>query len=93
MRQPIYSEIDVSPTVVLSRLTGWTAGYRSDPCSAAAADVLVAFAFLVGLQAGVGRPDAARRALGSLAKEQPAAFRRSADLAMCLFAPEPCARC
>lgn len=93
MRHSLVSEIEVSPAVVLSRLTGWTAGYRGDPCPGAVADVLVSFAFLVGLQAGAGRPDAALRLLGRLAEEQPSAFRRSAELAQGLFEPEAAAGC
>ena len=93
MRHPLVSEAEVSPAIVLSRLTGWTAGYRSDPCSGAVADVLVGFAFLVGLQAGARRPEAALRFLGRLAEEQPSAFRRSAQLAQGLFEPEASADC
>ncbi len=93
MRNQLVPEIEVSPAAVLSRLTGWTAAYRADPCSGAVVDVLVGFAFLVGLQAGAGCPDIARRILRRLSEEQPSAFQRSADVALGLFETEPPARC
>ena len=89
MPNPLVSEIEVSPAVVLSRLTGWTAAYRADPCPGAVADVLVSFAFLAGLQAGAKRPETARRILRRVSEEQPSAYRRSADLALELVDPEP----
>lgn len=93
MPNPLVSEIEVSPAVVLSRLIEWTAGYRGDPCPGAVADVLVGFAFFVGLQAGAGRQDLARRLLGRLAEEQPSAYRRSGEVARGLFEPERCGGC
>lgn len=93
MPKPLVSEIDVSPAVVLSRLIEWTTGYRADPCPGAVADVLVGFAFFVGLQAGTGRREVALRILGRLAEEQPSAYRRSAEVARGLFEPEAAAGC
>jgi hypothetical protein len=93
MQYQLPSEADVSAAVILARLTGCTESYRTDPCPGAVADVLVAFAFLVGMQAGAGRPGAARRILRQVAEERPAAFRRTADLASALFEPEPAAAC
>lgn len=90
MRRPLISETEVSPAVVLSRLTGWSRDYLADPCPAAVADVLVSFAFLVGLQAGARRPDAARSVLRQVSREQPSAYQRSADVARSLFEPAAC---
>ncbi len=90
MSRPFISEIEISPAVVLSRLTGWSKDYRADPCPAAVADVLVSFAFLVGLQAGAGRPHAAHSILRQVSREQPSAYERSADVARSLFEPAAC---
>lgn len=87
MRRQLVSDIEVSPAVILTRLTGWTTAYHDDPCPGAVVDVLVSFAFLVGLQAGSGLPDAARGILRRVSDEQPSAFRRSADIALALFEP------
>ena len=88
MSRPVIPEIAASPAEVLTRLTEWVTAYRSDPCPGAVADVLVSFAFLVGLQAGARRPEAAHRMLRHMAQEQPSAFQKSADVARHLFEPE-----
>ncbi|HET9476299.1 MAG TPA: hypothetical protein VFP63_02295 [Dehalococcoidia bacterium] len=93
MRRPLVSETEVSPAVVLSRLTGWSTDYRADPCPAAVADVLVSFAFLVGLQAGSRRPEAVHSLLCRVSREQPSAYQRSADVARGLFEPEAAQTC
>lgn len=93
MRNPLVPEAEVSPAAVLSRLTDWAATYRGDPCPGAVADVLVSFAFLVGLQAGARYPEAARQVLRRVSEEQPSAFRKLADLSGCLFAPAETAGC
>jgi hypothetical protein len=85
MSRPVISEIPASPAEVLTRLTEWTTAYRSDPCPGAVVDVLVSFAFLVGLQAAARRPEATHRVLRQIAQEQPSAFQKSADVSRALF--------